>query len=181
MHLPQFGQYQVQIFISLTLVMGGLLVALICDYLKGTNEQLREQNVALRIQRAQERRRMLTARSRSARMVALQQPAVNEAVTAPADSLAPSLIAPSLLSGAKTEMAIVAAPTHPEAAQTVGVATGGIRPSRSNGASRRPISADALAAMERGAARAAAKRPAASVVEVSANVAEEVALPLGVP
>jgi hypothetical protein len=161
MHLPQFGQYQVQIFISLTLVMGGLLVALICDYLKGNNEQLREQNVALRIQRAEERRRSIAERTRTAQMIALRQHAVNPAS-------GELVITSGERAAAPMEMVTAAAePAIPAPAQAVAVATGRVRASRSNGASRRPISADAMAVMQRGAAMAASKHAAVSIAEVS--------------
>lgn len=53
------GSLELQIFVSLTVVLGGALVALICDYLKGNNEQLREHNIELRVRREEQERRML--------------------------------------------------------------------------------------------------------------------------
>ena len=54
MHL---GSVELQIFVALVLVLGSAFVALICDFLKGNNEQLRERNIELRV-RQDERERM---------------------------------------------------------------------------------------------------------------------------
>ncbi len=51
------GQYQMQIFVSLVVVLGAAFVALICDFLKGNNEQLRELTVELKVRNEEERRR----------------------------------------------------------------------------------------------------------------------------
>ena len=48
------GSLDIQIFVSLVVVLGAAFVALVCDYLKGNNEQLREKNVELRV-RSEER------------------------------------------------------------------------------------------------------------------------------
>ena len=53
------GSLELQIFVSLTVVLGGALIALICDYLKGNNEQLREHNIELRVRQQEHERRML--------------------------------------------------------------------------------------------------------------------------
>ncbi len=45
----EFGTTEIQIFVSLVVVLGVAFVALICDYLKGANEQLRERNIELRV------------------------------------------------------------------------------------------------------------------------------------
>lgn len=50
------GALELQIFVSLVVVLGSAFVALVCDYLKGNNEQLRERNVELRV-RTEERER----------------------------------------------------------------------------------------------------------------------------
>jgi hypothetical protein len=50
------GALELQIFVSLVVVLGSAFVALICDYLKGNNEQLRERNIELRV-RTEERER----------------------------------------------------------------------------------------------------------------------------
>jgi hypothetical protein len=211
MQLPEIGQYQVQIFVSVTLVLGGVLVALICDYLKGNNELLREQNRELKAHSAEIRRRArATANSRT---FAVQQPL---AVAAPAGVPSKrSLPAASMQEGAMAAIAapVVAAPvaapvmettpametTRVDATETAAVpeATEGEakeigdrvgsavdasmprRRLRANGAARRPISADAMAAMERGAARAFAKQGMAATVAETARVTE-IPLPVGV-
>jgi len=48
---------ELQIFVSLLLVLGALFVAFICDFLKGNNEVLRERNIELAV-RQQERERL---------------------------------------------------------------------------------------------------------------------------
>lgn len=50
------GTLQIQIFVSLVVVLGTALVAFLCDFLKGNNEQLRERNIELRV-RQDERER----------------------------------------------------------------------------------------------------------------------------
>ncbi len=51
------GSYQLEIFISLFVVLGAAFVALVCDLLKGNNEQLRELNVELKVRREEEQKR----------------------------------------------------------------------------------------------------------------------------
>lgn len=53
------GSLELQIFVSLTVVLGGAFVALVCDYLKGNNEQLREHNIELRVRKEEQERRLL--------------------------------------------------------------------------------------------------------------------------
>jgi hypothetical protein len=53
------GSLELQIFVSLTVVLGGAFVALVCDYLKGNNEQLREYNIELRVRKEEQERRLL--------------------------------------------------------------------------------------------------------------------------
>ncbi len=47
------GVTEVQVFVSLLVVLGAAFVALLCDLLKGNNEQLRESNVALRTRQSE--------------------------------------------------------------------------------------------------------------------------------
>lgn len=84
------GALEVQIFASLVLVLGTVFVALVCDFLKGNNEFLRERNIELRV-RQQERQRLsvatgvpavATARASAAAYPAAAVPAT---VTRPAD------------------------------------------------------------------------------------------------
>jgi len=56
----ELGQYQLQIFVSLVVILGAAFVALICDFLKGNNEQLRELTVELKVRREEEQRRLQT-------------------------------------------------------------------------------------------------------------------------
>jgi hypothetical protein len=51
-----FGTLEIQIFVSLAVVLGTAFVAFLCDFLKGNNEQLRERNIELRV-RQNERER----------------------------------------------------------------------------------------------------------------------------
>ncbi len=43
------GVTELQVFVSLVVILGAAFVALICDFLKGNNEQLRESNIELRV------------------------------------------------------------------------------------------------------------------------------------
>ena len=43
------GVIELQVFVSLVVILGAAFVALICDFLKGNNEQLRESNIVLRV------------------------------------------------------------------------------------------------------------------------------------
>ena len=52
----ELGALDIQIFASLVVVLFTALVAFVTDYLKGSNEQLREKNVELRV-RSEERER----------------------------------------------------------------------------------------------------------------------------
>lgn len=48
------GAMELQIFVSLVVVLGAAFVALICDFLKGSNERLREANLELRVRQDQQ-------------------------------------------------------------------------------------------------------------------------------
>ncbi len=54
----ELGQYQLQIFVSLVVILGAAFVALICDFLKGNNEQLRELVIELKARGEEEGRRV---------------------------------------------------------------------------------------------------------------------------
>ena len=47
------GSLEIQVFVSLVVVLGAACVALICDYLKGNNERLRERNEELQARAAE--------------------------------------------------------------------------------------------------------------------------------
>ena len=54
------GAIELQVFVSLVVILGAAFVALICDFLKGNNEQLRESNIELKVrQDERDRREML--------------------------------------------------------------------------------------------------------------------------
>lgn len=53
----ELAPYQLQIFVSLFVILGAACVALICDFLKGNNEQLRELTIELRVRREEEQKR----------------------------------------------------------------------------------------------------------------------------
>ena len=55
------GQYQLQIFVSLIVILGAAFVALICDFLKGNNEQLRELTIELQARQEEQRRAQMPA------------------------------------------------------------------------------------------------------------------------
>ena len=52
----ELGQYQLQMFVSLVVILIAALVALICDFLKGNNEQLRELMIELKVRRDEQHR-----------------------------------------------------------------------------------------------------------------------------
>src|SRR5436190_12742146 len=83
----EFGQYQLQIFVSLVVILGAAFVALICDFLKGNNEQLRELTVELKVRREEEQRRGQVMAPRAARVaVAAENAAPQAAVAAAAET-----------------------------------------------------------------------------------------------
>lgn len=50
----ELGALELQIFVSLIVILGTAFVALVCDYLKGSNESLREHNIELRVRREEQ-------------------------------------------------------------------------------------------------------------------------------
>jgi hypothetical protein len=139
----ELGQYQIQIFVSLVVILGAAFVALICDFLKGNNEQLRELTIELKVRREEEQRRsqMMTGHTISTstpalkermRMERVEKERLEQRIEAPETRVAPLTRA-------------MAAPAEKEKHR------------------KRPPSADALAAMERGAQLASSprRRPAA--------------------
>src|SRR5580658_10270094 len=84
----EIGQYQLQIFISFLVILGAACVALICDFLKGNNEQLRELTIELKVRREEEQKRshLLTPRvaERAERAPAMEK--IAAAAAAPAVS-----------------------------------------------------------------------------------------------
>ena len=81
----QLDSLEFQIFLGLVVVLGAAFVALLCDFLKGNNEQLRERNIELRIR--QDERAKLGSFQNPLQWVqaiasALRAPAPAEAVAA---------------------------------------------------------------------------------------------------
>src|SRR5271154_6553283 len=70
----ELGQYQLQIFVSLVVILGAAFVALICDFLKGNNEQLRELTIELRVRREEEQKRAHLLTPRAAERVERPKP-----------------------------------------------------------------------------------------------------------
>ncbi len=70
----ELGPYQLQIFVSLVVILAAAFVALICDFLRGSNQQLRELAVELRVRREEEQRRtqLLAAAARGMRQPGIQ-------------------------------------------------------------------------------------------------------------
>ena len=123
----ELGQYQLQIFVSLVVILGAAFVALICDFLKGNNEQLRELNIELRVRREEEQR---SARAVAARSMEAASPAV--------------AAQPAAATHANKDRAEKRAEA-PEARPVVA------RPMAAPQARKRAVAPEALAAMERGA------------------------------
>jgi hypothetical protein len=144
----EFGQYQMQIALSLIVILGAALVALICDLLKGNNEQLRELAIELKVRREEENKRF--------------QMLAPHALAAPAGSaIAGNAIAPAMTQPAMERSAMERTERHTQ--QIEEPASMG-RPlaashTRRPGREKRPISADALAAIQRGEQLAASPRP----------------------
>src|SRR5208283_468347 len=82
----ELGQYQLQIFVSLVVILGAAFVALICDFLKGNNEQLRELTIELKVRREEEQKRShLLTPSTTERVARAPK---TEKIVAPADAQA---------------------------------------------------------------------------------------------
>lgn len=151
----ELGQYQMQIFISLVVILGAAFVALICDLLKGNNEQLRELALELKVRREEEHKRF---------QILAPRVLAEAAAGAPASALpaaAPAQTAMSQKTRATEENA-------PEAAEH--------KPRRQRDPQRRALAPEALAAIERGMELAASPVAAAKARRASAPVpAPEVA------
>ncbi len=120
----ELGPYQLQIFVSLIVILGAAFVALICDFLKGNNEQLRELTIELKIRREEEQKR-----------VQMLMPQTAMALAAPAPAALPTPI--------KKEAKKEAGKALPERSVAP-------RALAAPAERRRVASSDALAAMERG-------------------------------
>lgn len=75
------GTLELQIFISLIVVLATAFVALVCDYLKGSNESLRERNIELRIrQEERERQRSIAEWQAAANRWPIRTPVIRTPV-----------------------------------------------------------------------------------------------------
>ncbi len=134
----ELGQYEIQIVVSLVVLLGAACVALICDFLKGHNEQLRELTIELKVRREEEQRR--------SQMMLAQKMAVPDG---------PKIVPASVRERMRMErVAQERIEQRGESPARASVSTVG-RESRDR---KRPPSSDALAAMERGQALAASPR-----------------------
>jgi hypothetical protein len=89
-----FGALQVQIFVSLALVLGAVFVSLLCDFLKGNNEALRERNIEL-VVRHEERERYAGSFQVRSREVAPAELAPPVVAAQPAQPMAAAPVAPA--------------------------------------------------------------------------------------
>jgi hypothetical protein len=80
------GQYQLQIFVSLLVILTAAFVALICDFLKGNNERLRELTIELKVRREEEQRYAHTLSARIAAPVERAPSAVESPAPAQLDA-----------------------------------------------------------------------------------------------
>jgi hypothetical protein len=112
-----FGSLEIQIFVSLAVILGTALIALIVDYLKGNNENLREHNIELRV-REQERVRMpapSAARRRIRVVEAREQSKIAKAgVISNVETVAPAAVAAGAVAVAPAVMETVAAHAETE-------------------------------------------------------------------
>jgi hypothetical protein len=125
----ELGQYQMQIFVSLIVILGAALVALICDLLKGNNEQLRELVLELQVRREEEHKRFQMLAPRALAEATAGAPAAafsNGAETQPEKSPEPAerkpkrikdphqrAIAPEALAVMQRGVELAAAPPKP--------------------------------------------------------------------
>jgi hypothetical protein len=120
----EIGHFQLQLIVSTLVIIGAAFVALICDFLKRNNEQLREMNIELKIRREEEQKLLqLTASRVPEKVERIEAPKLEVAVAAPR---------------------AVANPAR-ERTSAVG------HKDASNKEKKRAVNAQALAAMERGA------------------------------
>src|SRR5258708_8258589 len=92
----EFGPYQLQTFVSLTVVLGVAFVALICDYLKRNNEQLRELVIELKVRSEEDQKRTVKMAPRAPAAPAVVPEAAGQGqktVEAPEAPPAPALAA----------------------------------------------------------------------------------------
>lgn len=163
----ELGQYQMQIFISLVVILGAALVALICDLLKGNNEQLRELALELKVRREEEHKRF---------QILAPRVLAEAAAGVPAAALAGVMPAPGALSEAAGHaMSQAAVSQKVRAAEEKAAEAPERKPRRPRDPQRRALSPEALAAIERGIELAASPKARRSMVAVHQPPAGEFA------
>jgi hypothetical protein len=140
----ELGQHQMQVILSLVVILVAALVALICDLLKGNNEQLRELAIELKVRREEENKRFQMLAPHFATPALAPAPAL---ATAMATTMATAMER-SAKGAPQIEEPAVAG--RPQAAPVTK------RPERRE---KRAIAPEALAAIQRGEQLAAALRP----------------------
>lgn len=141
----ELGPHQMQIFVCLVLIVGAALVALMCDFLKRNNQQLRELTLELKVRREEEMRRVQIV----APQAAIEQPPPRPNV--------------------EDERKTASLPFADMASRSRNRSENGKPPRpRRDSENRRAASAEALAAMERGAELASRRAGRMSPTEDSA-------------
>jgi hypothetical protein len=145
----ELGQYHLQIFVSLVVLLGAASVALLCDYLRSHNEQLRELTIELRVRREEEKH-------------------LSRMMMTPAMAAEPSLQQPAAVrERTRMERAEQQRMEQRLEVPARGLAGPAPREARDSGRERkRPPSPGALAAMERGARLAASLSKPPEVVKI---------------
>ena len=140
----QLGSLELQIFVALVLVLGSAFVALVCDFLKGNNEQLRERNIELRV-RDDERARLGLFEPLAHPITWLQglaalvrNPGVAEAVAGPAQYAAPAAPAAAAPSPVASPASVSPAAASPMEQPDLGNLTGAAAASSESEADRNP-------------------------------------------
>ncbi len=126
----ELGQYQMQVFVSLVVILGAAFVALVCDLLKGNNEQLRELALELKVRREEELKRF--------------------------QILAPQILAEATAGGPAIALREISK-SQPET--SAGLER---KPRRTRDSNKRPLSSDAVAAIQLGEQMAVSPKPRAS-------------------
>ena len=160
----QATQPQMHVITSVAVIMGAAVVALICDFLKRSNEQLRELAIELKVRREEESKRFQMLAPNAVTETAA--PEQKQQAIAPAGKAAPQIAPPEGLDPKKD------AKVEPPALR---------RKERPGRGERRPLSAEALAVIQRGEQLAAAppsKRAAAERVHLRHSDSEPAEVPM---
>ena len=155
----EFGQYQMQIFVSLVVTLGAAFVALICDLLKGNNEQLRELAIELKVRREEETKRFQMLAPRAMQEAGAATLKVEAPVPAPHPAQKTEAAEPQVASSEQTNRK-----------------RSPLKGSRDE--KKRAIAPEALAAMQRGEQLAASPRPRRTPDRVSVEQKETQQMPV---